>query len=143
MQNNQEGTASRAYQRNRNLDTAEKNRLTILQIFSPSTLFLIVSSYTAIYKVVRQIPYGKVATYGQVAELADLPRRARLVGYALFRVDTNSDVPWHRVINAKGEISESPFRQGGDYLQRSRLEAERIEFSPQGKINLQRHQWRS
>lgn len=99
------------------------------------------SSYSAIYKVVRQIPYGKVATYGQVAEMADLPRRARLVGYALFRVDINSDVPWHRVINAKGEISESPFRQGGDYLQRSRLEAEGIEFSPQGKINLQKHQW--
>lgn len=101
------------------------------------------SSYSAIYKVVRQIPYGKVATYGQIAEMADLPRRARLVGYALFRVDINSDIPWHRVINAKGEISESPFRQGGDYLQRSRLEAEGIEFSPQGKINLQKHQWRS
>jgi methylated-DNA-protein-cysteine methyltransferase related protein len=99
------------------------------------------SSYTVIYEVVRQIPYGKVATYGQVAELADLPRRARVVGYALFRVDVNSDVPWHRVINAKGEISESPFRQGGDYLQRSLLESEGVEFSAAGKVNLQQYRW--
>jgi methylated-DNA-protein-cysteine methyltransferase related protein len=71
------------------------------------------SSYDRIYEVVRQIPLGQVATYGQVAELANLLGRARLVGYALFRVDLRSDIPWHRVINAKGEISESPFRQGG------------------------------
>jgi methylated-DNA-protein-cysteine methyltransferase related protein len=99
------------------------------------------SSYTVIYEVVRQIPYGKVATYGQIAELADLPRRARVVGYALFRVDVNSDVPWHRVINAKGEISESPFRQGGDYLQRSLLESEGVEFSAAGKVNLRQYRW--
>jgi methylated-DNA-protein-cysteine methyltransferase related protein len=90
---------------------------------------------------VRQIPYGKVATYGQVAELANLPRQARLVGYALFRVEFDSDVPWHRVINAKGEISESPFREGGDYLQRSLLESEGVEFSATGKINLRQYQW--
>jgi methylated-DNA-protein-cysteine methyltransferase related protein len=99
------------------------------------------SSYTAIYDVVRQIPYGQVATYGQVAELAGLPRRARLVGYALFRVEFDSDVPWHRVINAKGEISESPFRRGGDSLQRSLLEAEGLEFSAEGKVNLRLHRW--
>lgn len=99
------------------------------------------STYEAIYAVVRQIPEGKVATYGQVAELANLPRQARLVGYALFRVDAASDVPWHRVINAKGEISESPFRQGGDYLQRSRLEQEGIEFNQEGKINLREYRW--
>jgi len=99
------------------------------------------STYEAIYAVVRQIPIGKVATYGQVAELANLPRQARLVGYALYRVDPASDIPWHRVINAKGEISESPFRQGGDYLQRSRLEQEGIEFSPTGKISLHVYQW--
>lgn len=102
---------------------------------------LSMSTYEAIYAVVQQIPEGKVATYGQVAELANLPRQARLVGYALFRVDTTSDVPWHRVINAKGEISESPFRQGGDYLQRSRLEQEGIEFSPKGKISLREYRW--
>ncbi len=100
------------------------------------------SAYEAIYAIVRQIPLGKVATYGQVAVLADLPGQARLVGYALYRVDMQtSDVPWHRVINAKGEISYSPFRQGADYLQRSLLEQEGIPFSPSGKIDLKQYQW--
>lgn len=100
------------------------------------------SAYDAIYTVVRQIPYGKVATYGQVAELADLPRQARLVGYALFRVDAPpSDVPWHRVINARGEISYSPFRCGADDFQRSLLEQEGVEFSATGKVNLRHYRW--
>ncbi|GAB4241035.1 MAG: O-6-alkylguanine-DNA--cysteine-protein methyltransferase [Elainellaceae cyanobacterium] len=100
------------------------------------------SSYEAIYDVVRQIPEGKVATYGQVAELANLPGQARLVGYALYRVEMDlADVPWHRVINAKGEVSQSPFRQGSDYLQRSLLEQEGIRFSPEGKISLQLYRW--
>ena len=99
------------------------------------------SAYEVIYAVVRCIPEGKVATYGQIAQLANLPGQARLVGYALYRVDPISDIPWHRVINAKGEISESPFRQGGDYLQRSRLEQEGIEFSPEGKISLLDYRW--
>jgi methylated-DNA-protein-cysteine methyltransferase related protein len=100
-----------------------------------------VSSYDKIYAIVRQIPSGKVATYGQVADLAELAGRARLVGYALYRVDTASDIPWHRVINAKGEISESPWRQGSDYVQRSLLEAEGIVFSPAGKVNLRQYRW--
>ncbi|HEY9908935.1 MAG TPA: MGMT family protein [Thermosynechococcaceae cyanobacterium] len=100
------------------------------------------SSYDAIYAVVRQIPVGQVATYGQVAELASLPRRARLVGYALFRVAPESDVPWHRVINAKGQISESPFRLGGDYLQRSLLEAEGVEFNAKDQVDLRKCLWR-
>ncbi|HEY9647222.1 MAG TPA: MGMT family protein [Chroococcidiopsis sp.] len=101
------------------------------------------STYDAIYAIVRLIPYAQVATYGQVAFLAKLPRRARLVGYALYRVDMQSDdIPWHRVINAKGQVSESPFRQGSDYIQRSLLEREGIEFSPNGTISLSRYQWR-
>lgn len=99
------------------------------------------SSYEAIYTIVQQIPYGQVATYGQVAELANLPGRARLVGYALFRVAPEADIPWHRVINAKGEISESPVRYGSDYLQRSLLEAEGIQFNAQGRINLRAYRW--
>ncbi|NEQ27526.1 MAG: MGMT family protein, partial [Microcoleus sp. SIO2G3] len=98
------------------------------------------SSYDKIYAVVRQIPYGQVATYGQIAELADLPRQARLVGYALFHTPSD-DIPWHRVINAKGEISESPWRMGNDDLQRSRLEAEGISFSEAGKVNLRKYRW--
>lgn len=97
--------------------------------------------YDRIYHVVRHIPPGKVATYGQIAHLINWPGRARQVGYALFRVVEGSDVPWHRVINAKGEISESPFRNGSDYLQRSLLEQEGIEFSPNGKVNLTQYLW--
>lgn len=100
------------------------------------------SSYDAIYAVVRQIPCGKVATYGQIAELANLPRRARLVGYALYRVDKmGASVPWHRVVNARGEISQSPFRNGSDDLQRSLLEQEGIVFNAAGQMNLHHHRW--
>lgn len=102
------------------------------------------STYDDIYRIVRQIPEGQVATYGQVAELAGLYGKPRLVGYALYRVDMRlSDIPWHRVINAKGEISHSPLRHGTDSLQRSLLEQEGIQFSPEGKINLREYQWRS
>ncbi|UBF27519.1 MGMT family protein [Kovacikia minuta CCNUW1] len=100
------------------------------------------SSYAKIYEVVCQIPYGQVATYGQVAELANLPGRARLVGYALFRIAPDAEIPWHRVINAKGEISESPVRYGSDYLQRSLLEAEGIQFDAKGRVSLRHYLWR-
>lgn len=96
------------------------------------------STYNNIYQIVRQIPKRKVATYGQVADLA-LYGKARLVGYALYRVATrSSDVPWHRVINAS-EISYSSLRYGADYLQHSLLEQEGIRFSPEGKINLREY----
>ncbi|BAZ41177.1 putative methyltransferase [Calothrix sp. NIES-4101] len=99
------------------------------------------STYENIYAIVRQIPAGTVATYGQVATQANLSGKARLVGYALYRVDISSDVPWHRVINAKGEISYSPLRQGGDYTQKVLLEQEGIEFNTEGKINLRKYLW--
>lgn len=100
------------------------------------------STYEQIYAVVRLIPSGKVATYGQIADLAHLYGKARLVGYALYRVDSrSSDVPWHRVINAKGEISYSSLRHGGDYLQRYLLEQEGIKFTREGKINLREYLW--
>lgn len=99
------------------------------------------SAYDVIYAIVQQIPIGKVATYGQIAELANMPGQARLVGYALYRVAPDQAVPWHRVINAKGEISESPFRQGDDHLQRALLEQEGVQFSPTGKISLREYRW--
>lgn len=99
------------------------------------------SAYDVIYAVVRQIPYGQVATYGQIATLANLPRQARLVGYALYRVAPDQKVPWHRVINAKGEISESPFRQGDDQFQRVLLEREGVQFSAAGRVNLKQYRW--
>ena len=100
------------------------------------------STYDRIYEIVRQIPKGQVSTYGTIAELAGLYGKARLVGYALYQIDKDSDIPWHRVINAKGEISYSPLRRGMDYLQRNLLENEGIEFSPEGKINLSKYKWK-
>lgn len=100
------------------------------------------STYDRIYDVVRQIPSGKVATYGQVAALANLPGQARLVGYALYRVEPRADdIPWQRVVNARGEISYSNQRYGADNLQRSLLEAEGVQFSPTGKINFREYLW--
>ncbi len=99
------------------------------------------SNYDRIYTTVRQIPWGKVATYGQIADLSGLYGKARLVGYALFRVQIEDDIPWHRVINAQGEISYSLQRQGGDYLQKVLLEEEGIEFNKNGKIDLNKYRW--
>lgn len=100
-------------------------------------------TYERIYAVVRQIPRGQVATYGQVAELAGLIGKPRLVGYALYRVDMEtSDVPWQRVINAKGEVSQLPLRNGTDYLQQAMLEDEGIEFDDRGRVDLSRYRWR-
>jgi methylated-DNA-protein-cysteine methyltransferase related protein len=99
------------------------------------------TTYDRIYRVVARIPSGAIATYGQVAELAGLGGKARLVGYALFRSPLPDDVPWHRVINAQGEISYSLTREGGDYLQRSLLEDEGIVFNKQGKIDLNTYRW--
>ena len=76
----------------------------------------------AICAVVRRIPFGWVATYGQVAAMAGLPRRARLVGRVLQHLDPVTKIPWHRVVNAKGEVSYSLSRDGGDTLQRRLLE---------------------
>jgi methylated-DNA-protein-cysteine methyltransferase-like protein len=99
------------------------------------------NAYDRIYAVVQQIPAGKVATYGQVAALAGYARGARLAGYALFRVAPDMDIPWHRVINAKGEISVSPFRQGNDHLQRSLLLAEGLEFDQHNRVSLAKYRW--
>ncbi|PSB08538.1 methyltransferase [Pleurocapsa sp. CCALA 161] len=99
------------------------------------------SNYDRIYTTVRQIPWGKVATYGQIADFSGLYGKARLVGYALFRVQIEDDIPWHRVINAQGEISYSLQRQGGDYLQKVLLEEEGIEFNKSGKIDLNKYRW--
>jgi methylated-DNA-protein-cysteine methyltransferase related protein len=99
------------------------------------------SRYHQIYTVVRKIPIGKVLTYGQVAELAGLYGKARLVGYALFRVEIASDIPWQRVVNVKGQISYSEARCGGDYVQKDLLTAEGIEFKQGDSIDLKKYRW--
>ncbi|MEO1369451.1 MAG: MGMT family protein [Acidobacteriota bacterium] len=99
-------------------------------------------SYRRIYEVVRHVPEGKVVTYGQVAELAGLPGHARQVGYALHALRDDDDVPWQRVINAKGEVSprSEPGREG---LQRAILESEGVAFRANGRVDLERYRWRT
>jgi methylated-DNA-protein-cysteine methyltransferase-like protein len=95
----------------------------------------------AICAVVRRIPSGWVATYGQVAAMAGMPRRARLVGRVLQRLDPRTKIPWHRVVNAKGEISQGLSRNGGDILQRHLLEKEGIRFDDRNRLDLERCRW--
>lgn len=86
-------------------------------------------SHRRIYAVVSRIPKGRVATYGQVATLAGLPRRARLVGHALGALPAGSPVPWHRVVNAKGQVSVRANGFGFEEVQRQLLEREGVRFS--------------
>ena len=96
--------------------------------------------YARIRSVVADIPRGHVATYGQVARLAGRPGHARQVGYALHNTPNHMALPWHRVINARGEIS---FPRGSSAYrrQRRRLEAEGIEFRGE-RVSLERYRWR-
>jgi methylated-DNA-protein-cysteine methyltransferase-like protein len=95
----------------------------------------------AICAVIRRIPAGWVATYGQVAAMAGLPRRARLVGRVLQQLPANADIPWHRVVNAKGEVTRTPSRNGSDALQQRLLAKEGIEFDTANRFNLERFRW--
>lgn len=96
--------------------------------------------YRRIYAVIRRIPRGRVATYGQIARLAGYPGQARQVGYALHALPSGTAVPWQRVINARGAISLSPLR--GGVSQRLLLEKEGVEFDARGRVSLQRFGWR-
>lgn len=91
-----------------------------------------------ILQVVALIPYGKVATYGQIAKMAGLPKHARMVGRVLQQVE--DDLPWHRVINSQGKISLSKLDAQGDNLQIVKLQAENIAVVA-GKVNLKLYQW--
>ena len=99
------------------------------------------SDYDAIYAVVRRIPSGSIATYGQVAALAGLPGHARQVGYAMSRLGENSDVPWHRVINAKGEISQRAWSHGCESFQQALLEEEGVVLEENSRISLAVYRW--
>jgi methylated-DNA-protein-cysteine methyltransferase-like protein len=95
----------------------------------------------AICTVIRRIPKGWVATYGQVAAMAGLPGRARLVGHILQHLDPATKIPWHRVVNAKGEVSYTLSRNGGDAFQQRLLEKEGVEFDNRNRFNLERFRW--
>ncbi len=97
------------------------------------------SFFVLVCQVVRRIPPGKVATYGQIARLLGVPHAARTVGWALRAVPEGSDVPWQRVINFRGAISLAT-GQGAD-LQRALLEEEGVVFDAQGCVDLKLYGW--
>ena len=99
------------------------------------------ATYNRIYAVVRRIPRGRVATYGQVAALAGLPGHARQVGYAMHSLPEHTSVPWHRVLNARGEVSLRSV-PGWEVEQRLRLEGEGVAFDSRGKVDLTKVRWR-
>ena len=93
-----------------------------------------------IFAETSRIPEGRVATYGQIAALAGIPRAPRLVGQALRKLPASSDVPWHRVINAKGMISPRG-RPDLELLQRRLLEQEGVEFDDQARVSFAEVRW--
>lgn len=109
------------------------------------------SVYSRIYRCVEIIPAGKVATYGQIAKLINASG-ARQVGYALSSTSHDIDIPWHRVINARGEISprssgpgtpkgKPAGKRAGDSEQHQRLVAEGVVPNRYGRVDLAMYQW--
>lgn len=97
--------------------------------------------FERIYEVVRKIPQGNVATYGQIAALAGNPRWARVVGYALHVNPEPGRIPCHRVVNREGKTTPA-FAFGGEDIQRRLLEGEGVVFSHDGTVDLERYLWK-
>lgn len=97
------------------------------------------STFEMIYDVVCQIPEGKVASYGQVAELAGNRRWARVVGYALHAIPAESDIPWHRVVKKDGEVFRGEESSGGQ-CQIRLLRKEGVKITD-GCVDMRKYQW--
>jgi methylated-DNA-protein-cysteine methyltransferase-like protein len=95
-----------------------------------------------VYAMVARIPPGRLATYGQIAELIGAWGCARQVGWALRRLPLPSELPWHRVVNAAGRVALSPGREGSDWIQRQMLIDEGIAVDGRGHLALAPHRWR-
>lgn len=98
------------------------------------------NTYDKIYAVVRRIPKGKVATYGQIARLAGNPKWSRVVGYALHVNPKPYVIPCHRVVNRFGQPSRA-FAFGGENVQIELLQAEGVEVCRNGTVDLSIYQW--
>ena len=96
--------------------------------------------FNRVYDMVRQVPRGMVATYGQIAKLVGEPRRARYVGYALHVNPEPGDIPCHRIVFADGRLAEG-FAFGGPEVQRALLEDEGVAFLANGHVDLQASRW--
>ncbi len=100
------------------------------------------SAWTRIHAIVRRIPRGRVATYGQVAGLAGFPHAPRLAGYALHALPEGTPLPWHRVVGAGGRLALARLDPDGALTQRLRLEREGVRFDARGRVDLERSGWR-
>lgn len=98
------------------------------------------STFDLIYDIVRRIPRGKVATYGQIAALAGNPRLSRAVGYALHVNPDPAGIPCFRVVNREGRVSPA-FAFGGENRQIALLEAEGVTFTREGYVDMEKHLW--
>lgn len=99
------------------------------------------NTFEKIYEVVKRIPKGKVASYGQVAMLAGNPRWSRVVGYALHVNPDPDTIPCYRVVTKRGELSQA-FAFGGINRQRELLEADGVEFDDNGCVKMSEFAWR-
>jgi len=94
------------------------------------------SFFEEVYKIVRQIPYGKVASYGQIATMLGSPRSARTVGWAMNGCP--EDLPWQRVVKSDGSLAG---RESSE-IQKAILLSEGVTFLKNGKIDFKKHLWR-
>jgi methylated-DNA-protein-cysteine methyltransferase-like protein len=98
------------------------------------------NTFSRIYEIVKQVPKGKVSTYGEIAALCGNPRLSRVVGYALHSNPEPGVIPCHRIVNRFGETSGS-FAFGGSDVQRKLLEDEGVKFDSDGKVLLEKFIW--
>lgn len=96
--------------------------------------------FESIYEIVRKIPRGKVATYGQIALYVGNPRWSQVVGFALHSNPDPATIPCHRVVNRFGGLAEA-FKFGGENKQRELLEAEGVIFLPDGNVDMAQCLW--
>ncbi len=97
--------------------------------------------YSKVIKVVKQIPYGKVSTYGDIAEFISSRKSARMVGWVLNKQKGNPDVPAHRVVNKKGLLTGKMHFNGINLMQ-NLLESEGVEIKNNQIVNLEKYLWK-
>ena len=97
------------------------------------------NTFEKIYEVVKRIPEGKVASYGQVAAMAGNPRWSQVVGYALHSNPAPGEIPCHRVVRKDGRVAQS-FAFGGENVQRMLLEGEGVSFIDEFTVDMKKHQ---
>jgi len=97
--------------------------------------------FEKVYEIVRLVPAGRVTTYGRIAAMTGYPARSQVVGWALHCNPYQGDVPCHRIVDRNGRLSES-YVFGGVGVQRDLLEKEGICFNEEGRIDLDKYQWK-